>query len=110
MSPHVPLRGLPPKRGGEKQRGVQEERWAGGRETKRKKVRRNGENHILKAKGGVEEGERLGIWIVQQRWGEGRGKVGHGQSCSNFFSSFLSPWKKPQEKKDNGTKDALDYI
>lgn len=103
MSLHVSL-GSPTERGGEREKGDvkkrQEDIYARGGELewkkRGKKVRRNREDEIRESKGGAEEGDIWGLDCAAAE--EGRGKVGHGQSCRNFFSSFLSPWKKPQDK------------
>lgn len=65
----------------------------------REKVRR-------KPRHRVKEGEReREIWIVQQRERERGGeKLDTDNLRRNFFSSFLSPWKKPQATKKKKKK------
>lgn len=85
------------------------ERQRKGRNTGRETLRGKSKTENAKRGGGslgsFNSGER-------QRGREGRGKVGHGQSCSNFFFFLFSVEEATRKKVkgDKKKKSILDYI
>lgn len=86
----------------------QRERERGGGVTRNQETDRGSKERVREGKRQWGESERFGIYIVQRRErkreGEGRGKVRHGQSCSNFFLLSFLRGRSLKKEKPGGQK------